>query len=200
MVKIGSRAERPTEDYHLTRYACYLVAMNGDPRKPEIAQAQTYFAVKTREAETGIAHQPYADHPFMQMLEGVKTLFISQEEQRVRLTLVESKVDAIIQEREEVKASLSLMPPPDVEIRELSTREKVVQSVDKLVHMSGKSHRAMWNLIYSDYARHKNINLTKRAENAGISKLDYIDNHGGMDYLLGLCYCYYEKTLNSSQF
>lgn len=51
MVQIGSGAERATIDYRLTRFGAYMVAMNGDPRKRQIAEAQTYFAVKTREAE-----------------------------------------------------------------------------------------------------------------------------------------------------
>ncbi|ODQ97280.1 hypothetical protein BFG51_11460 [Dietzia alimentaria] len=49
---------RPREDFHLARFAAYLVAMNGDPRKPETAAAQAYFAVRTREAETLPAFDP----------------------------------------------------------------------------------------------------------------------------------------------
>ena len=50
-VKIGSEAEREIEDIMLTRYACYLIAQNGDPRKEQIAFAQSYFAVQTRKQE-----------------------------------------------------------------------------------------------------------------------------------------------------
>ncbi len=50
-IKIGSGAERKQNDYKLTRYACYLIAQNGDPRKKSIALAQTYFAIQTRKQE-----------------------------------------------------------------------------------------------------------------------------------------------------
>lgn len=51
MVSLGSDSAREVSDFHLSRFACYLIAQNGDPRKPEIAQAQKYFAIQTRRQE-----------------------------------------------------------------------------------------------------------------------------------------------------
>lgn len=68
MVQLGSGAMRQLKDYKLDRYACYLIAQNGDSNKPEIALAQTYFAVQTRKQEI-----------FEQMPAGKKRLFIRKE-------------------------------------------------------------------------------------------------------------------------
>lgn len=58
-IQFGKGATQLVEDYHLSRFACYLIAQNGDPRKGEIAQAQKYFAVQTRRQE--ISDQMAAD-------------------------------------------------------------------------------------------------------------------------------------------
>ena len=73
MVEIGSHTKRELFDYHLSRFACYLIAQNGDPRKPEIAQAQKYFAIQTRRQELSDAEA--ADRERLEMREQVSIEF-----------------------------------------------------------------------------------------------------------------------------
>lgn len=83
MVDLGSGAQREVEDIALTRYACYLIAQNGDPKKEEIAFAMTYFAVQTRKQE--LIEQRLADWERLQA--------------REKLTFSEKELSRIIYER-----------------------------------------------------------------------------------------------------
>jgi DNA-damage-inducible protein D len=83
MVPLGSGAEREIDDIALSRYACYLIAQNGDPVKSEIAFAQTYFAVQTRKQE--IIEQ--------------RLLQVDRVSARTKLSKSEKKLSGIIYER-----------------------------------------------------------------------------------------------------
>ena len=87
MVSIGSGAQREIDDIMLSRYACYLIVMNGDPRKQIIAVGQTYFAVKTRQQEL-------VDN-YDQLTEDQKRLAIRDEIKRHNKSLAEAAQMAI---------------------------------------------------------------------------------------------------------
>ena len=87
MVSLGSGSTRKLKDYKLTRYACYLIAQNGDPRKDEIALAQAYFAIKTRTQE--LIEQRVAE---IQRLQSRKAL--SETEKQLASVVFERGVDS----------------------------------------------------------------------------------------------------------
>jgi DNA-damage-inducible protein D len=73
MIGAGKGAKREMDDYHLSRFACYLIAQNGDPRKPEIAEAQKYFAIQTRRQE--LSDQAAADQERLELRKQISEEF-----------------------------------------------------------------------------------------------------------------------------
>ena len=129
MVTLGSGSQREIEDIMLSRYACYLIVMNGDPRKEVIALGQTYFAVKTRQQELIDYYEELAANLFR----------ATQTEAKLRRDKVEQKAAAnqthyevgkkVRQTIADLGGTMSEdLPVPEKSIKQIEKEQKQLQN------------------------------------------------------------------------
>ena len=164
------------ENYRLSRYGCYLLAMNGDPRKPEIAQAQAYFVIKTREAEV--------QQPQIQPLSQIQILQIAinqlaeQEKRQLELEKrqqqTEEAIAQIFREKLEATERLKALPKPTVEAPPITTRQLVRRAVNEFCSRTGASQQDIWRKLYQELYYRCGVSVNGREQAKGKSKLDLL--------------------------
>jgi hypothetical protein len=188
-VKINKGAGRPQQDYRLSRYACYLVAMNGDSRKVEIAQAQTYFAIKTREAETQQAAPPPKTQAEINLVQA--QLMVDREkweaEANQRFTSLESKVQKIEQIRIDATNELHQLPPSKEPAPPLTERASVRQLVNKWCDATNVNQQIAWRKLYTELYYRDGFNVNARMNKGEHkTKLDLIASCGKISVLYAI--------------
>lgn len=128
-------AGRPQQDVELARFAAYLVAMNGDPRKEAVANAQAYFAIKTREAETAIKEITGPELMARALLEAAETIKASD---RAR--------DLAIKEREAARSYARELEPKADSFDQFMSADGTY-SVGTVAKMLGLSQNKMFDLL-----------------------------------------------------
>ena len=178
---------RPGSDYRLSRHACYLTTMNGDPKKPEIALAQSYFAIKTQEAETSTKAQTanaassptyflevarsilnQVESQFSQMQQNQRALFAMlqhQEQLQNQVNQIEETVNEVQFVQAEAKAELEKIDLPEIPVQQMTDRKKITWLIETYVRKTGVNRVEVWNEVYRQFGYRYSINLKTRANN-----------------------------------
>lgn len=172
---------RPQEDYKLSRYAAYLISLNGDPRKPEIANAQAYFVVKTREAEVREQQQVIEPPKPMSQIEILQVAINQLVEQEKRTQELERRqqqteeaLAKIFRDKLEAQERLNALPAPTVTAPPVTVRQLVRRTVNDFCTRSGASQQDIWKKLYQEIFYRCGICLNKRERVKNQSKLDIL--------------------------
>lgn len=151
---------RPQQDFELTRFAAYLVVMNGDPRKPEVAAAQAYFAIRTHEAETA-ERRPQIPTDYAAALR----VAADEHEQRIAAETRALALEGPAAERDLYRSSEGLQLVGDVANRFLAYAKDRFPGV-KVTHDLVRDHAGRLDLIIRGETV-RNNQPTSRAIRAG---------------------------------
>jgi len=178
MVPIGSGATREVTDYHLTRFGCYLVAMNGDPRKPEIARAQAYFAIKTRQQELAEQQAPTSAQVALALAQALV-------EHERRLNEVTARVAAIEARQQEAEQQLQALPEPTAPPADITKRALLNRLIRAYAIETGVPVNVLWNRLYLEFRDRYHVDLKARATHRKAT-LDVAEELGHIETLYNL--------------
>lgn len=164
MVELGSGSEREILDYQLSRYACYLIAMNGSPRKKAIALAHTYFAVKTRQQEL-------TEEEYQRLTEDQKRLITRRQVAKSNISLAEAAHNAGVETQQEYAIFTNRGYQGlygGLTARDIHTRKGLKASQKILDHMGGTELAAnLFRITQTDEKlRRENIQGKENANSA----------------------------------